>query len=87
MLSDKNFNGYCLINITSIPKKVINLYVSDMLNPWSRNSNTDFTLNNCLFGSANLTTNADLDKYKYSDYGKGCDSHSEFSFTDGSKGK
>ena len=34
-------------------------------------------------GSANVTKNADLDKYKYSAYGIGFDSRSEFSFTDG----
>ena len=31
--------------------------------------------------------NADPDKYKYSGYGIGFDSHSEFSFSDGSVGK
>ena len=40
-----------------------------------------------MFGSVNLTKNADLDKYKYSGYSTGFDSRSEFSFTDGSFGK
>ena len=40
--------------------------------------NTGFTLDNCLFGSAKLTKNADPDKYKYSSYGVGFDLHSEF---------
>ena len=74
------------INI-SIPKKVINLYISYTLNPWLRNLNIDFTLKNCLFGSVKLTKNADPDKYKYSGYEIGFDSRSEFSFTDGSVGK
>ena len=30
--------------------------------------NTDFTLNNCLFGSVKLTKNADPSKYQYSGY-------------------
>ena len=47
---------------------------------------TDFTLNNCLFGPVKLTKSADLDKYKYSGYGIGFDSCSEFLFTDGSVG-
>ena len=35
LLSDMNFNGHCLINNNiSIPKKVINLYISYILNPW-----------------------------------------------------
>ena len=33
--------------------------------------NKDFTLSNCLFGSAKLTRNSDLDKYKYTSYGIG----------------
>ena len=48
---DINFNGHCLINNNIfIPKKVINIYISYILSPWLRNLNTDFTLNNCLFG-------------------------------------
>ena len=59
-----NFNGHCLIkdNI-SIPKKVINLYISYTLGPQLRNLNTDFALGNCLFGSVKLINNADADKY------------------------
>ena len=71
VLPDINFNGHCLINNNnniSIPKKVINLYISYILNPWLRNLNEDFTLKNCLFGSVKLSKNADPDKYKYSGY-------------------
>ena len=42
LLQDKYFNVHCLINI-SVPKKVINLYISYILNPQSRKLNTDFT--------------------------------------------
>ena len=52
-----------------------------------RSLNTDFTLANCLFGSAKLNKNADLDKYKYTGYGIGFVFCSEFLFTDGSYGK
>ena len=68
-LPDINFNGHCLINNISIPKKVINLHNSYILNPWLRNLHTDFLLNNWLFGPVKLTKNADQDKYKYSGYG------------------
>ena len=35
VLPDINFNGHCLINDNiSIPKKVINLSISYILNPW-----------------------------------------------------
>ena len=88
LLPDMNFNGYCLIkkNI-SIPKNVINLYISCTLGPQLKNLNTDFTLGNCLFGSVKLAKNADLDKYKYSGYGIGFYSRSEFSLLDGTIGK
>ena len=44
LLPDINFNGHCLIkNNISIPKKVINLYISYTLNSQLRNLNTDFT--------------------------------------------
>ena len=46
-----------------------------------------FYIKNCLFWSAKLTKNADLDKYKYSDHDIGLDSRSEFLFTDGNMGK
>ena len=85
VLPDTNFNGYCLIrrNI-SIPKKVINLYISYTLDPQLRNLSTDFTLSNCLFRSVKLTKNSDLDKYKHIGYSMGFDSRSEFSLPDGS---
>ena len=46
--------------------------------------NTDFTLNNCLFGSATLNKNTDLDKFKFIDYDIEFDSRLIFLFTDGS---
>ena len=79
---DINFNGHSLIkNNISIPKKVINLYISYTLNPQLRNLNTYFTLANSRFGSVKLTENADLDKCKCTDYSI------EFSLADGSMGK
>ena len=83
-----NFNGHCLIkHYISIPKKVINLYISNTLSMQLRNLNTDFTLGSSLFGSVKLTRNAHLDKYKYTDYGIDFDSRSEFLFIEGSCGK
>ena len=65
VIPDANFNGHCLIkNNVSIPKKVINLYIFSILNPWLRNLNIGFTWNNCLFGFAVLTKNANQYKYK-----------------------
>ena len=46
-LPEINFNGHCLTkNNISIPKNVINIYISYTLGPQLRNSNTDFTLSN-----------------------------------------
>ena len=39
VLSDIDVNGHCLINIVSVLKKVINLYISYILNPCLRNLN------------------------------------------------
>ena len=84
VLPDINFNEHCLINNNiSIPKKVTNLYISYILNPWLRKLNTYFTLTSCLFGSVKLTKIADPGNYKYSGYGIGFYSRSEFSITDG----
>ena len=44
-------------------KKVINLYITYILNLWLRHLNTHFTLKNSLFGSVKLANNADPDKY------------------------
>ena len=41
------------------------------------------TLTNALFGAAKLTKNADIDKYKYSEYGIGSDGHGFFSYSRG----
>ena len=88
LLSAMNFNGYCLMkNYISIPKKVMKSFISYTLGLQLRILNTYFTLDNCLFGSATLLKNADLDKCKYNGFGIGFDSCSEFLFTDGSYGK
>ena len=42
-----------------------------------RNLNTDFILNDWLFGCVKLTKNVNPDKYKYSGYGIGFDSRTK----------
>ena len=68
-------------------KKILKIKISDTVNPWCENANTNFALNNCLFASVKLTKNADSDKFKSSSYGIGFDSRLEFSFTYGSMEK
>ena len=48
--------------------KVVKIYIVYEI---SRNINiSDYrTLENCLFGAVSLTKNADIDKYRYSEYG------------------
>ena len=95
VLPDINVNEHCLINNICIPKKVINIYISYTLTPQLEKLNTGFTklnldftrLNDWLFGSVKLTKSLDAGKYKYSGYGIGFYSRSEFLFTDGSMGK
>ena len=83
ILPDLNFNGHCLINNNiSIPKKVIIMYISYVLNQLPRDLNTEFTLGSCLFGSVKQTNNAGLDKC----YGIRFHFHSEFLLPDGSMG-
>ena len=69
-LSDLKFVGNCLINsnVFYFYGRPINVYISYMLNAWSKDLKTDFTLSNCLFGMFDLTTNAGPDKHAYSSY-------------------
>ena len=79
LLPDVNFCRHCLMKKKfTIPKKVINLYISYTLTAWLRNLDTYFPLDNCLFGSVKLTKNSDPDKYMYSSYAIWFDLRLEF---------
>ena len=65
-------------------KNVVKSYIIYKVDTWSRNSNTDFTLDNCLCGVVKLTKNANLSKYGYSGYGTGFDARLQVLWTDGS---
>ena len=57
-----DFNRHCLIKINiPILHKVTNLHISYTLGPQLQNLSSDFTLGNCLFESAKLIENVDLD--------------------------
>ena len=88
ILPDINLNGHSLLNNNiSIPEKVMNIFISYILNQWHRYLNTDFALGNCLFAFSKLTKNADPDKYVYTGYGIRFNLSSESSLLDGSVGK
>ena len=74
------FKGSCLKQdkAPSTPNNVVNLYIVYELNIWSQNLNAEFTLKYCLFENVKITKNADPDKYSYTRYGIGFDSHSLF---------
>ena len=68
--------------IRSDNDNVINVYVVYQLDPISSTINTDYTVQNALFGGAKITKNAtDNSKHKYEDYGICFDEGGEFSHT------
>ena len=66
------FNGRCLKQdkITYDHGKIVNIYIVYGIRS-ILNYNDDFTLKNFLFCAVRLTKNADVNKYKYSEYGIG----------------
>ena len=78
------FNGSCLIKQDKFTfnKKSVNIYIVFDID--SNLNNFDPALENCLFGTFNLTKNSDINKYKYNDYGTGFDARGTFSHPSGS---
>ena len=68
------FSGSCLKQdeITYEHWKIVNIYIAFEITP-NYNISDYSTLENCLFGTATVTKNADIDKCKYSGYGIGFD--------------
>ena len=64
---------------------IVNIYVVYRLASTTKDSSV--TLQNCLFGAVKLTKNADIGKYKYSEYGIGFDSRACFSHASGGYGR
>ena len=58
--------------LTYTHRTIVNIYIVYELGD-SGSFNDDQTLKNSLFSAAKLTTNADIDKYRYSGYGIGFD--------------
>ena len=54
---------------------------------WNYVDSSDPALGSSLFGAAKLVKNANIDKYKYSEYGIGFDMKGTFSFPTGEFGK
>ena len=62
-------------------KNVINIYVVYKLDPISSNRNTDYIIQNALFGAMKITKNADYSKNNYTGYGLCFDEGGEFGHT------
>ena len=61
---DISFSQHCSINNhISISKKLINTYISYILNQWPRDLNTDFILGNFLFRSVKLKMMIQINTY------------------------
>ena len=67
--------------ITSNNKNVINIYVVYKLDPISSTRNTDYTIQNALFGAMKITKNTVSSKNNYTGYGLCFDEGSEFGHT------
>ena len=64
--------------LTFTHEHMVNLFIINESDIWSRDLNTRLTLDDCLFGAVKLAKNVDSDKYKYSGYGIGFDARSQF---------
>ena len=60
---------------------VINIYVVYKLDPTSSTRNTDYTIQNALFGTLKITKNIDYSKSNYTGYGLCFDEGGDFSHT------
>ena len=67
--------------ITPNNNNVINIYVVYKLDPMSSTRNTDYTIQNALFGAMKITKNTDSSKNNYTGYGLCFDEGGEFSNT------
>ena len=77
-----SFNGnYFKQDPITIPNNVINIYVVYKLDPISSTRNTDYTIQNALFGARKITKNPGSSKNNYTGYGLCFDEGGEFSHT------
>ena len=67
--------------LKAINKTAVNIYIVYKLDPISSTRNTDYTIQNALFGAMKITKNTDSSKYNYNGYGLCFDEGSEFGHT------
>ena len=81
LLQGSHFQQNNAIIIPNNNKDVINIYIVYKLDPISSTRNTDFTIQNALFGDMKITKNADSSKNNYAGYGLCFDEGNEFGHT------
>ena len=81
LLQGNYFKQNNIIIIPNNNKNVINIYVVYKSDPISSTRNTDYTIQNALFGAIKITKNADYSKNNYTGYGLCFDEGGEFSHT------
>ena len=65
-----SFNGnYFIQDPINIPNNIINIYCVYQLDPISSTRNTDYAIQNALFGAMKITKNTDSSKNNYKGYG------------------
>ena len=73
------FSGnYFVQDVIAIPNNVINIYCVYELDPIDLSRNNEFTIQNTLFGTIEITKNANISKYKYKGYGISFDESESF---------
>ena len=86
----KNINGHLYVSFNgnyfeqdpiTIPNNVINIYVVYKLDPISSTRNTEYTIQNALFGTTNITENTGSSKNNYKRHGLCFDEGGEFGHT------
>ena len=75
-------NGcYCIQSKALKLNNTVNIYIVYRLNPISSTRNTDYTIQNALFGAMKITKNSDYSKNIYSGYGLCFDEGGTFTHT------
>ena len=87
-----SFDMFCLKQdkVTFNHGKIVNIYIVFEIIRISNingNRNSNLMVQNTLFGTVSLTTNADVNKHKYFEYGIAFDRTSRFSFPGGGNGQ
>ena len=81
LLQGNYFQQNSNIIIPNNNKNVVNIYVVYKLDPISSTRNTDYTIQNALFGAMKITKNTDYSKNNYTGYGLCFDEGGEFGHT------